>query len=364
MTKTALFLSFSLMWIGLIPAFLIAQEPKKASNRPPSPVAVMPVKVEMQNLQVTLSGTLRPFKNAFLAVDDSGRIKEILKHEGEFVEEGELLARAINPSQEGRLAIAKIDLRQSLIQLDLAKKKMERTRFLIKRKVSSEEKLDEDVAQFKMQEVNVESKKAEINRMASLVASYLIKAPFSGQILSSSVDLGKWVTPAQVLFQIVNYEKLELKLGIPGKFLGKIPVQTDVEIQLKESSKILQGQITSVIHHIEESTGNFTAIVHVANPEGMPLSGLLVQVSIPIGIPAEKMFVPRDAIVRKGSRTHVVVVRDGMAQIVPVQVDGNQKDLVVIQAKGLQAGEPVIVRGNERIFPGTPVTINKDLPIK
>ncbi len=346
----------------MIPAS--AQQQKKPQKRPPSPVAVQLVKVEMHNLHMKLTGTLRPFKKAFLAVDDSGRIKEILKHEGDLVAEGDLLARAVNPSQEGRLEIAKITLKQAMIQLDLAQKKMERTRFLIKRKVSSTEQLDDDVANYRVRQVNVEEKQTEIERLNSLVKSYLIKAPLGGQILSSSVDLGKWVTPSKVLFQVVNYEILELKLGIPGKHLGQIPAQANVEVQLKESGKYLAGKIRAVIDNVEESTGNFIVIVHVPNPQNRPLSGLLVEASIPIGIPTEKMFVPRDAIVRKGKRTHVVVVRNGIAQIEPVKVEGNQKDLVVVRAKNLKAGESVVVRGNERIFPGTPVQVNQDIPVK
>ncbi len=346
------------------PFVLLAQEKDKPPEQPPVPVAVAEVKEELHNSQIKLTGTLHPLRRAFLSVDDSARIKKIFKHEGDFVLQGEMLAKAVNPAQEGSLNIAKIALKQAKIQMELAQRKLDRTKFLMKNQVSSEEKLDDDKTNYLVQQIAVESRNAEINRLSSLVESYSVEAPFDGQIISSAAEVGMWTAPSEVLYQVVNYEVLELKLGVPGRYLGQVLVGSAVEAEVRPSGKKLGGHITSVVNHVEGSTGNFLVVVHVSNPEKTALSGLLAQATIPIGKALKKMLVPRDAIVRRGNNTYVVVVRDGIAQIDPVQVTGNQEELVVVAAKSLKFGEQVVIRGNERIFPGTPVKVNPNIPVQ
>ncbi|MBF0286460.1 MAG: efflux RND transporter periplasmic adaptor subunit [SAR324 cluster bacterium] len=351
-------------FISFLPLTLPAQQKGEKAKRPPVPVVAAAVKEELHSSQIQLTGTLHPLQQAFLSVDDSARIKQVFKHEGDFVKKGELLAQAVNPAQEGSLQIAKIALKQAKIQMDSMERKFKRTKFLMKKQISSQEKLDDDQTNYLVQQIAVESRNAEIHRLSTLVDSYSVKAPFDGQIISSSAEIGMWTTPSHVLYQIVNYDVLELKLGVPGKFLGEVLVGGLAHVQVGNSTQKREGTITSVVNHVEGSTGNFLVEIHVANPEKEALSGLLAQATIPIGKPMKKLLVPRDAIVRRGDRTHVVVVREGIAQIIPVQVKGNQKELVVIEAKSLKPGEQVVIRGNERIFPGTPVTINKDIPVQ
>ncbi len=48
--------------------------------------------------------------------------------------------------------------------------------------------------------------------------------------------------------------------------------------------------------------------------------------------------------------------------MVPVRILGNQGDAVIVSGEEIEAGAEVVVRGNERLFPGTPVKVAQDFP--
>ena len=65
----------------------------------------------------------------------------------------------------------------------------------------------------------------------------------------------------------------------------------------------------------------------------------------------------KDAIVRQGQQTLVYTVREGKAAPIPVQTSSSDGPMVAIKAEGLSEGMQVVIRGNERIFPGSPVMV-------
>ena len=65
------------------------------------------------------------------------------------------------------------------------------------------------------------------------------------------------------------------------------------------------------------------------------------------------LVVPRDALVYGIASLKVVKSVDGKAEPVPVEVVARGRDEVLVRADGLAAGDLVLTRGNERVFPGS-----------
>ena len=81
-----------------------------------------------------------------------------------------------------------------------------------------------------------------------------------------------------------------------------------------------------------------------------------VDFSIPYYVTREAILVPKDALVLNACGASVFVVRDGIASAINVQVGHSHESLVEVEAN-LRPGEPVVIRGNERLIPGQRVTI-------
>lgn len=346
-----------MLLIGYIGERTAHSAKKKPRSRPPAPVVLQTVESELLTLQATVTGNLRPLQKIFLSVEESGRVTKIHKRQGDLVQKGKLLAEIKNPSLSARFELQKSTSKEVQIQLKFLKKKWLLTQELSKKKIATPVQLEEDKARYFLQMVKLESTVIEIQRLENLLKSFQVKAPFDGQILKAPLELGQWVTPATVLYQVVSYQMYELDVSVPGRYLGQIPINQKVSVQVKEAKTFLEGKIHAIVQYVDETTGNFWVKIHVPNPEGLSLSGLLVEVSLPIGTPTERMLVSRDAIVRRGDKIYVVLSKNGIAQITPVKILGNQGDRVMIQAKDLKPGEQVVIRGNERLFSGMKIQV-------
>jgi RND family efflux transporter MFP subunit len=348
------------IFILVISVFLLIAADVSAGQQKSVPVTVEPVQVKIISSTNTYTGEFHPIKESFLSVDDAGRVKELFKQEGDFVKKDELLAQVTNPSLEGKLVIAKVTIKEALARMKLFKKKLERQQTMLSENLISVQQVEDNQFDYVLQEAIVQTRTAERNRLQSLIDSFSIKAPFAGQIISSPFEAGQWVMPSSSVFHIVNYETLELNLGIPGKLMGSVPLNRDVTVVVNDTGKRLRGRIVAVMQHVNKETGNFLVKVEVDNPAALPLSGLLANVEIPIGQPAEQVLVSRDAIVRKHDKTYVVISDNGIAKIISVQINRNQGGHAIVTAEGLADGDQVVVRGNERLRAGTPLLINKE----
>ena len=70
------------------------------------------------------------------------------------------------------------------------------------------------------------------------------------------------------------------------------------------------------------------------------------------------MLVPKDAVVTAGNNRLVFIVNDGKAIPVPVKILGYYDGNVEVAGK-LAPGSKVVIRGNERLRPGQPVSVIK-----
>ena len=81
-----------------------------------------------------------------------------------------------------------------------------------------------------------------------------------------------------------------------------------------------------------------------------------VTVELLAGRTREALTVHKDAIIRAQGQTFVYVAQNGQAQIRPVQL-GDAIGIRFEVLGGLGPGEPVVVRGNERLQPGQPIAV-------
>jgi len=82
-----------------------------------------------------------------------------------------------------------------------------------------------------------------------------------------------------------------------------------------------------------------------------------VTVHVPIGASRTVTTVSKDAIVQRGGKDMVFVVRDGTGQPQPVTLGESVGSRFVVTS-GVKAGDRVVVRGNENLRPGQRLRIS------
>ena len=341
-----------------------AQNRREKGGRPPAPVMVSTVESVQDAVRASFTGTLQPAFKSLLSSDVAGRLIRVTRRAGDRVRKGEVLAILKNPTLEQDLAVMQAKVRQTEAQLALSIQQQKRIVTLYKKKLASAQRFEDGEATLGVVRARLEGDQVQVERLKDQLKRMVIRSPMWGQLISSKGEIGQWITPNQPLFEIYNYSRLELLVGVPGRYLRTIRPRGSVRVNIPEAKRTLNGRIAGVIRHVDPTTGNFNIRIVIRNPKNFPLSGLLAKVNLPLARARRRLTVPRDAIVRRGQRTHVVLVSKDKARIVPVKVLGNLGGAVIVEGKGLKANAKVVVRGNERLFPGTPVRIAGSIPKK
>jgi len=335
-----------------------AQQNKGGAGGRAAPVVVEPVREVRQAPMSEYTGLIEPASKAFMAADVAGRVVKVMKKTGARVRVSEVLAELDNPTLRQDLAVLEARLNETRAEWIRTRQQHKRVESLYLKKLTSAQQFEDSAAGLGVSRARVERGEAEVKKLKDQLGSMVLRSPLDGQIISSNIELGQWISPNTPLFEIYNFDYFEVVVGIPGRMIGKVPETGPVSVRIPEFGKSLKGRILGVVRHVNRSTGNFEVRVGMDNAEGLPLSGMVARVDLPVGPQGLLLTVPRDAVVRRGERTHVVIVDEGKAKILPVQVAGNLGDDVIVRGQGLQAEQLVVVRGNERLFPGMPVRID------
>ena len=72
----------------------------------------------------------------------------------------------------------------------------------------------------------------------------------------------------------------------------------------------------------------------------------------------EALLVPRDSVIKRFGQNVVFFINEKMqAQMIPVEIIGYLDNQIAIKGAGLVVGQEIVSKGNERIFPNSPVNI-------
>jgi len=169
-------------------------------------------------------------------------------------------------------------------------------------------------------------------------------------------EVGAYLGAGERVVSLVNIEELEIETDVPYARIAALEAGRALDIRLPDGTNH-QGVVRAV--GAEEDPLTRTRILRltpvVENPVVPIAAGMSATVFVPAGIPREVVTVHKDAVLKREGISLVYVVEDGAAQVRPVELGEAVGDRFEVRS-GLEAGEIVVTRGNERLRPGQPVT--------
>ncbi|MDE0850783.1 efflux RND transporter periplasmic adaptor subunit [Yoonia sp.] len=179
-----------------------------------------------------------------------------------------------------------------------------------------------------------------------------ITAPFSGVILEVSTIPGAFIQAGTPVVRMLDTSAFEVRADVPARYVGSLMPGVEVAAQTEDGT-VLTLSLRAVLPIEDPSTRTRAVLLTSTGNEGGSLVavGQSLTVDIPIGAPREVLSVPKDALVQAPVGWTVYVVADDKAQPRNVTIGvalGNRYEVL----DGLQPGDLVVVRGNERLRPG------------
>ena len=325
----------------------IAQTP---SGPPPAAVVVASALTMTMAPHTTLPGTVVSLRDAVIASEISGKILSVALI-GDIVIEGDSLAQ-IDPKNAQQLVAQR--------QADLQRLESLHTYHsnYYKRVDIQENKLgipEIGIAQLKS---NVETAKADVAKAkATLISAEndlertTIKAPFSGRVVSQSIQLGEFAQVGSSIVRLVDTENLEVSARVPAAMVQ--PIKQGTLLSVTGMGKSIQASMRALVP-VGDAISRTMELRVELNNSGL-LVGSPVRVSLPSAQAKEVVAVPRDAIILRTDVQYVFVVnKEGKAERQEVELGYAEGDMIEVVGN-VKTDDVVIIRGGERLRDGQSV---------
>ena len=215
---------------------------------------------------------------------------------------------------------------------------------------SRQSQLEVDRAAEQVARTEVRQREAELRR-------HRVTVPFPGTISRKLVEIGEWVEPGSGLLEIVSSEPLYADFQVPQRYFPM--VSTEDALTLRFDAYPDQHYPGRVVNKVPQSSdGARTFLLRVAlDPQQTPpmlITGMSVDATLSLASGRSGVTVSRDALLRypDGRVTVWVVERtsDGLATVSEQQVEPGLSFAGRVEVvSGLEAGEQVVIRGNESL---------------
>ncbi|UCF68971.1 MAG: efflux RND transporter periplasmic adaptor subunit [Acidobacteriota bacterium] len=339
-----------------LPAATLAQQ-----EPPPALVVTHPVERETITEDLELLGTVQPVLDSLVASEVDGRVAARAVENGDRVSRGEVLVRLDAERLEKDLERLLAEQDEAQAELELALIQQRRAEDLYRQQVLSKGELDEALARRQSLEGRVEAAAARIASIEHDIERTSIRAPFTGVVTEVHTELGEWIDRGDPVVRMSNLDTVDIRLEVPERYYPQLargdaaPATVDAIPGLT-----LEGHIFAIVPQADPGARTFPVLVRASNPKRRVGAGMLARVRLALGTADMALVVPKDAIVRQAQHELVFIVESDTVKAVTIRT-GRAVDSRVEVTGELDAGDLVVVRGNERLAPGQKVQIVSEL---
>lgn len=273
----------------------------------------------------------------------SGHISAVHLLQGSKVSRGQPLAQL----QDQGLIQLQQDYLVARSRVSYLQKEYERQKMLNATKTTSDKVFEQTQSEFESQRILMNSLREKL-RMIGINAGSLnennirrsvsIYAPINGYVSAVHVNSGKYVSPSDVLFELVNPDQLHLQVKVFEKDLPLVQPGQNVSVTLtNQPGKTYKARVSIISKNLDPDRS--TAVhCHFQQPVKDLLPGMFASAVIETDS-REAITVPEEAVVRWQNQQYVFAEKSkGVFEMVPVEVyqtnegqaaiESNQTDLL------------------------------------
>jgi membrane fusion protein (multidrug efflux system) len=291
---------------------------------------------------LTLSGSIEADEQIEIHTEVSGIVESINFSEGGRVSQGQPLLRINDAELQAQLA-------QAQTRNNLAAENERRAKLLLEKEAISQEEYDIASADFRTAESQIQLIKAQLSKT-------VIRAPFSGRIGLRNISKGSYVTPATVIAQLVNTNRLKVSFSIPEKYANRVKVNNQVKFNVQG----VQGEFTAKIYAtepaVEANTRTLLVKAITTNNSDNIIPGTFANIIFPLETLENGLLVPAEALIPVQNGKKLFVMKNGSANEVMVET-GARTDEDVLITSGIQAGDTVLTSGVMSLRNGSKVNV-------
>jgi multidrug efflux pump subunit AcrA (membrane-fusion protein) len=382
----------------------------------PTPVVVGTAVEQRVATEVEVVGSVEPQLTTTLSTEIAGLTQSFDLREGDFVQQGKTVVARLKATElelalneaEAELSRAKAELtklkrglRQEEIEekrAEVAEKKawvekyakdVERTKSLVTRDMVSISEFNQAEANylaakaqyeragrslrvaelgFRQEEVaaaeaEVQRLQAKAQRLRDDVQKTIIRAPISGFITQRHAEVGQWIERGGKVVDIIDLAAVLVRVPVHERDIRLLRAGDEAVVSFDAlPGRTFTGHVKHIIPQADLASRTFPVKIEVSNtPDSAIKAGMFARVTLRSGDVQPSVFVPKDAVVRRGTEQVVFVVHEARVRLVPVKTGRTYEGLIEIVHGALKAGDTVVVTGNETLQDQATVAIKPAL---
>ena len=331
------------------------------------------------------SGYVVARRQATVSSKVTGKVAEVLIEEGMEVKQDQLLARLddqtlrpIYELAERQLDASRKNLQEVEVRVAEAERSLRRTQQLRKDKLVSEQALDTAQSEYSALNARLEALRSEVKVAQGTVRvraqdldDLLVRAPFSGVVVSKDAQPGEIVSPMSAgggftrtgIATLVDMDSREIEVDVNEAFINRVKAGQKTEAVLDAYP---DWTIPSHVINIVPTADRQKATVRVRiafdqlDPRILPDMGVKVtflddraeQPSTGTARPAVR--VPAEAVMKDGDTSFVWRVSDDKVERVAVRTGGERNGQIEVLS-GINAGDVLVGKPVDGLAEGAPV---------
>jgi RND family efflux transporter MFP subunit len=274
-----------------------------------------PQPTDPKGSDLVLPGTVQANIDAPIYARTSGYLKRWLVDIGARVKAGQLLAEIDTPEVQQQLSQAESDLANAEANDKIAQVTAQRWESLRKTDSVSRQDADEKASLADASKAQLQSARANLQRLRDLAGFQRIVAPFDGVITARETDVGRLIAAGggtgPELFRISDERQLRLYVRVPQAFAPQMRPTTTAAVAFPDHPGVtFTAHMDSTASAIDPTTNTLLVQLKVDNANGALLPGAYADVhfKMPTNAQGPSLQLPANTLLFRSDGIHVATV--------------------------------------------------------
>ncbi len=338
---------------------------KEGGRSEARPVQVSTTKVVKRDVPIYLDGlgTVTAWKTVTVRPQIDGKLDKVLFREGQAVKRGELLAQVDPRPFLAQLHQAEGALSRDTALLKNSRLNLERYGTLRSQNLVAQQQLDDQQSLVGQYEGAVAVDQAQVETSKLNLEYSRISAPIDGITGVRLVDEGNMVHASEQagIVMLTQIDPIAVLFTLPQDDLHRVTKHMNEETLVVDAysregeTRLGTGKLLVLDNQINQATATIRLKAVFENPQKLLWPNQFVKIRLLLRTRKDALIVPATAVQRgpKGSFAYVITADMTAAQR-PIEVDQLIGDIAIL-ARGVEAGENVVVEGQNQLRPGSKV---------
>ena len=308
-------------------------------------VRISSVGTDILKIESTFVGYLIPNERVRMTSEMEGVIEAVNFEEADEVNNRQKLINISTKELTLRVKIAETNLK-------LAQTNLSRDEKLSKRKLIPQSQLDQ---------TRTQADRSLLDRELALInlRKSVINSPLKGTVKTRHVKVGEFVKKGAPLAEILDLEKVLVKVSIPEQEIMEIREGEEVTVELYAlSNSQYQGKVQTIGLEADSRNRTFPVEIVVDNAKRELRPGMLARVTFTKQISDEQVVIPRHSILERDNGRIVFLVDQEKAMKRRIVIGQSMQDSVQV-LQGLKSGDRLVIEGHTKLTDGESVRIVK-----